>query len=101
MRRVPSARSEIFTPCASPATYTDVPGMGHPHNDYLRQAHDYGVIGLGLWVWGMVALAVRMVRNARRPYALDDPLSLVHVSAALALFGAAYVVSRWRRLRQR
>jgi O-antigen ligase len=28
-----------------------VPGLEHPHNDYLRVFHDHGLIGLGLFLW--------------------------------------------------
>ncbi len=24
--------------------------MGHPHSDYIRVAHDYGMIGFTLWI---------------------------------------------------
>ncbi len=32
------------------------PGLGHAHNDYLRILHDYGVVGLVLWLLAIVKL---------------------------------------------
>jgi O-antigen ligase len=42
--------------------------ISHPHNDYLRLAFDFGLVGLGLWAVGMLAtftLVLRTMRNAR------------------------------------
>lgn len=43
---------------------TKLPGRGldHPHNDYLRLLHDYGVFGLALWA----AFVWRCTRRLRR-----------------------------------
>jgi len=39
------------------AVSSAVPSMSHPHNDYLRLLHDYGIIGLTLWlIAGVIVL---------------------------------------------
>lgn len=60
------------------------PGVvGHPHNDYLRLWHDFGLLGLGLWTAAMVALCVGAYR--RRKAATTDVDRAVHHAALLAL----------------
>ncbi len=39
--------------------------MRHPHNDYLRIAHDYGLIGAGLWWMSMGGIGVALWRAWR------------------------------------
>jgi O-antigen ligase len=42
--------------------------IAHPHNDYLRLAYDFGLVGLGLWAVGMLAtfiLVLRTMTNSR------------------------------------
>jgi O-antigen ligase len=42
--------------------------IAHPHNDYLRLAFDFGLVGLALWTLGMLAtftLVLRTMPNAR------------------------------------
>jgi len=88
--------------------------IGHPHNDYLRVLHDYGVVGLGLWLlawfrilrqlWGQARLsetwgrADAMLQFAAFLAALgtclmmitDNPMSYIFVMAPLGvLIGAA------------
>lgn len=58
---------------------------GHPHNDYLRLWHDFGLLGLGLWV---TAIAVLAVGAHRRRRAADNEADwAIHQAALLALFG--------------
>jgi O-antigen ligase len=61
------------------------PNIFHPHNDYLRVLHDYGIVGLSLWVLGLVNL-LRATWGARRR---SDRLGLqearLHWAAFLAL----------------
>ncbi len=35
----------------------------HPHNDYIRIAHDLGIVGLILWTVGILCLLWRLFRN--------------------------------------
>jgi O-antigen ligase len=60
----------------------------HPHNDYLRVLHDFGVVGLALLVAsliGLLAHAVRGLRSARG----DPETAPLHMAAVLALIGLA------------
>jgi O-antigen ligase len=57
--------------------------VSHPHNDYLRVLHDFGVVGLVVFVIGFVTLMVRtwkLGRTTGRP---------IHWAAFLALVGVA------------
>lgn len=54
----------------------------HPHNDYLRLLHDFGIIGLALWVLAMLAL----VRGAYRRYRDSEGADrAIHLAAILLL----------------
>jgi len=57
--------------------------VSHPHNDYLRVLHDFGVVGLVVFVLGFVTLMVRTWKLGR---ATGRP---VHWAAFLALVGVA------------
>jgi O-antigen ligase/polysaccharide polymerase Wzy-like membrane protein len=57
--------------------------VSHPHNDYLRLLHDFGFIGLALFVVGYLALMVRIWRLGRLTG------SAVHWAAFLALLAVA------------
>ena len=57
--------------------------IAHPHNDYLRLFNDLGVLGVGLFVLGLLVLLRRVWVRGRLN---DQP---IHVAAFLALFGAA------------
>jgi O-antigen ligase len=63
-------------------------GISHPHNDYLRILHDYGLIGLGFWMWLLVALLsalYRSWRSANQPNKSEEAqLKLVAFSAFIA-----------------
>jgi len=57
--------------------------VSHPHNDYLRVLHDFGVVGLAVFVIGLVTLMVRTWKLGR---ATGRP---IHWAAFLALVGVA------------
>jgi hypothetical protein len=64
------------------------PGLGHPHNDYLRFFHDFGVVGLSLWLafhgWAGLVLFAR-ARRALRTGSADAPCHLVPLLGLVAL----------------
>ncbi|HEY0375240.1 MAG TPA: hypothetical protein VGC94_10620, partial [Amnibacterium sp.] len=62
------------------------PNIGHPHNDYLRLWHDFGLLGVGLFALGLLILIVGAVRRALRT---EPGSSAVHWSAALGLSAVA------------
>jgi len=64
----------------------------HPHNDYLRILHDYGAIGLGLWLLGyfkLLWLAWKFWFVADRR---GDPNAPVYLAALLSLLAVAAVM---------
>ena len=71
--------------------------IGHPHNDYLRLLHDYGLLGACLWGIGYVSLLTRTWRSwhssaiATRGSQTVDSSSehRIHAAAFLALVGVA------------
>jgi O-antigen ligase len=54
----------------------------HPHNDYLRIAHDFGYLGLVLFVAGCLWLMARSFKAAQQS---PEDQSAVHWSSLLAL----------------
>jgi O-antigen ligase len=65
------------------------PGNDHPHNDYLRILHDYGGLGLLLWVLGLVTLAGRIWAAWVRADRTGEREAQLHLAAFLALVGLA------------
>jgi O-antigen ligase len=61
----------------------------HPHNDYLRLLHDYGVTGAGLWFIGYFVLLRRVRRAWVAAAATDDSAAAVHMTAFLAMVAIA------------
>jgi len=59
------------------------PNIDHPHNDYLRIYHDFGLIGLLLFVSGY---AVLLWTTSRRAHYTNGP---VHWAASLGLLAVA------------
>ena len=57
----------------------------HPHNDYLRVFHDYGLIGLGLLLGALGAPALLAARSLRRLPHEAVQQRAIHVAALLAL----------------
>jgi O-antigen ligase len=43
----------------------NLPPETEPHNDYLRLWHDFGLVGLALWIGGFAAAVFRCLRGAR------------------------------------
>jgi O-Antigen ligase len=72
--------------------------IAHPHNEYLRLWHDFGIAGLALWLAGMWLLgsgAFRRWRSARSPH--DQA---AHLAAVLALVGLAASITTGNMLIQ-
>jgi O-antigen ligase len=61
------------------------PGLGHPHNDYLRFFFDLGAIGLGLWVAFHAAAVVTLFLRARRAARAKSPDAALHLVPLLGL----------------
>jgi O-antigen ligase len=68
------------------------PGLGHPHNDYLRILHDYGSVGFLLFTAGLLAMIfLSWSAWQRADRAADRDAAGVHLAAFLGLlaFSAA------------
>ena len=57
----------------------------HPHNDYLRLIHDYGVIGAAVWAAAILTLLASVFREWRRSDRVRSPDRAIHAAAALVL----------------
>lgn len=68
---------------------TYFPWLNHPHNDYLRILHDYGMIGMALWAVGYIMLMAITWRAWQRADRRGDPRGRVHLAAFLALVAVA------------
>lgn len=68
------------------ATFTEI---GHPHNDYLRLLHDYGLVGLVLWLSAVGRLAWRIGRVFVIADRVHSPDAALHLSALLVLVAVA------------
>jgi O-antigen ligase len=64
-------------------------GNDHPHNDYLRILHDYGAVGLLLWLLGFLTLAGRIWAAWARSDRGGELEAQVHLAAFLSLIGLA------------
>lgn len=58
---------------------------GHPHNDYLRVFHDYGLVGLALLLCALAAPGLLAARSLRRAPPTFVQQRAVHLAAILAL----------------
>ncbi|MBW4685948.1 MAG: O-antigen ligase family protein [Komarekiella atlantica HA4396-MV6] len=61
------------------------PAFIHPHNDYLRIFHDYGLIGLTFWFLGYSQLIIKTWQNWQWADQYDRANAHVHLAAFLAL----------------
>ena len=66
-------------------------GLRHPHNEYLQVFHDFGVVGLGLFLFAWISLLVRNWRRWQHADRIADQRlslwSMATVLGALAMFG--------------
>jgi O-antigen ligase len=65
------------------------PWLNHPHNDYLRILHDYGMIGMVFWAAGYIMLLVVTWRAWERSHKRDGSSGRIHLAAFLALIAVA------------
>lgn len=57
--------------------------IAHPHNEYLRLLHDTGIVGLALWLAGIVAILMAAVRRNRAATRADEKVA--HTAAILSV----------------
>ncbi|MFI7495690.1 O-antigen ligase family protein [Kocuria sp. M4R2S49] len=71
---------------ADAQVYAAFAPISHPHNEYLRLYHDFGLIGLTLFVVGFVLLTLRVWARARQT---DQEIHWVALSGLLGVAVAA------------
>jgi O-antigen ligase len=64
----------------------------HPHNDYLRILHDYGAIGLGIWLLGYINLLWLAWKYWIMADRRKDPSAPLYLTAFLSLLAVALVM---------
>lgn len=74
---------------ASELMVKNFPPMAHPHNDYLRLLHDYGIIGFLLWVYGYWKLIWKAWTNIIREEIKETESKRLNHAAFLILVGCA------------
>jgi O-antigen ligase len=61
------------------------PESGHPHSDYLRVAHDYGIVGITLWAMGLSVVLVTLWRCWRQADRYGQNVARLQLTAMLSL----------------
>lgn len=69
------------------------PGLGHPHSDFLRIMHDFGVVGLALWLMGLFKLFAATWRAWAHADRFGNPSASLHLAAFLALISSVVVMA--------
>jgi O-antigen ligase len=59
--------------------------ISHPHNDYLRILHDYGLFGAAIWAAGVISLLVSLGIAWRRSDRVDPTVARLYLAALLTL----------------
>jgi O-antigen ligase len=77
---------------AIPVIKANSSANGHPHNDYLRLLHDFGWIGLGLWLVSYGAILVQAWNNWSWSEKFDPISAHVHEASVLALLAVAFMM---------
>lgn len=68
---------------------TNLPGVGDTHNDYLRIFHDFGAIGLGIWIIALLTLVWATKSAWSRAVIAESPYARFHLTGFLALVAVA------------
>ncbi|BAZ32370.1 hypothetical protein NIES4074_48740 [Cylindrospermum sp. NIES-4074] len=63
--------------------------FAHPHNDYLRIFHDFGLIGLTFWLLGYWVLIIKTFQNWQWADRYDQENAHIHLASFLALIAVA------------
>jgi O-antigen ligase/polysaccharide polymerase Wzy-like membrane protein len=63
--------------------------VSHPHNEYIRILHDFGLVGALLWMWGFAVLLGRTFSAWRLADRAGNPDAYIHLAAWLGLVSLA------------
>jgi O-antigen ligase len=66
--------------------------IGHPHNDYLRVLHDYGIVGLSLWLLAWFRVLKQLWTQARFSERWGKPDAQLQFAAFLAVLGTCQMM---------
>ncbi|HXN45444.1 MAG TPA: O-antigen ligase family protein [Bryobacteraceae bacterium] len=66
--------------------------IGHPHNDYLRVLHDYGIVGFSLWLLGWFRILKQLWKQARFSERWGKPDAQLQFATFLAVLGTCLVM---------
>ncbi len=77
---------------AIPVIKANQSANGHPHNDYLRLLHDFGWIGLGLWLTSYGAILVQAWNNWSWAEKFDPVSAHVHEASVLGMLAVAFMM---------
>jgi len=79
---------------AVPAAMEGIRGWSHPHNDYLRLLHQFGVLGFVLWMLFVWRALVAIIQNAKAcsVAGCERQAHGIHDTAALAMFATLIVM---------
>jgi O-antigen ligase len=75
-----------------PVTLANRASNGHPHNDYLRLRHDFGWMGLGLWVGSSILILVQCTRYWIWAIAHDPVSQHVYHAPIMAMFAVGLMM---------
>lgn len=77
-----------------PAAMEGIRGWSHPHNDYLRLLHQFGLLGFVLWGLFVWRVLIAIIRNAkactaagceRQSYAIHDTAALAMIATLIVM----------------
>ena len=77
-----------------PESLFTVRNWSHPHNDYLRLFHKFGLLGLLIWFWFIASYCWgfrRLNRNLRAPYVGND-VRILERTAMFSVLGLLIVM---------
>lgn len=74
---------------ASRVVEAQFPGLGHPHNDYLRILHDVGLVGLVIWFACQFVLVGLVARAWWKADKVRDVEARIHLTALLSLIAVS------------
>lgn len=77
---------------AIPVVKANQSANGHPHNDYLRLLHDFGWVGLGLWLTSYIAILLQSWNNWAWAEQFDPMTAHVYEASVLSLLAVAFMM---------
>ncbi|MSS72224.1 MAG: tetratricopeptide repeat protein [Candidatus Latescibacteria bacterium] len=86
----PGGWARVYPAYDGGATTRTEMSMNNPHNDYLWIASEYGLIGLGVYLWMLTAAFRCLLNTVRRPEPFSRLSGLMMALSLLAMLGTAF-----------